>query len=148
VITIPARSSPWRQQALAAANPATATTAARTSQARAGACAGSNARSTMPRSDWLPAEALPPRRLLSKTALVQYTDESCGAIRKVRPVQPAKDSAATPAARRRPVISRYTMKTPGTSLIAVARPTSSPRGQRGWRVPQSSRHNATRKMST
>jgi hypothetical protein len=40
------------------------------------------------------------------------------------------------------------MKTPGTSLIAVASPTSTPRGQRGARAAQSATDIASRTMST
>ena len=55
---------------------------------------------------------------------------------------------AVTAARRRPDSHRYTMNTPGTSLIAVASPTSAPRGQRGDRAAQSAKAIASRTMST
>ncbi len=40
------------------------------------------------------------------------------------------------------------MNTPGTSLIAVASPTSAPRGQRGARAAQSARAIASSTVST
>ncbi len=63
-------------------------------------------------------------------------------------VHTPKVATATPAARRRPVSHRYGMKSPGTSLIAVAMPTRAPRGQRGCSTMQSKMQHAISGMPT
>ena len=74
--------------------------------------------------------------------------ESRGSSSQAPSVQASAATAAVTAARRRPDSHRYTMNTPGTSLIAVASPTSAPRGQRGDRAAQSATAIASSTMST
>ena len=74
--------------------------------------------------------------------------ESPGSSSHAPSVQASAAAAAVTAARRRPDSHRYTMNTPGTSLIAVASPTSAPRGHRGDRAAQSATASASSTVST
>src|SRR4051794_23617661 len=85
---------------------------------------GSRARK--PRSDWLERKDSTPTRLVSHSAEVQNSRVSSGKTMPASRVAPAAVPDATAAARPRLAISRYTMKMPGVSLIAVARPIPTP----------------------
>ena len=148
VIAMPSISRDSRASRPATAKPATATAAAITSHAAPGAWPGRNTLISMPRSDWLDVPALDPSRPGSKITLVQYVTESRGSSSQAPSVQAAAVISAASAVRRRPESQRYTMKTPGTSLIAAARPTRTPRGQRGARAAQSATAIANSTMST
>ena len=68
---MPSISRPCRTSRRTTANPATATTAATVTHTAPGAWPGRNARSSMPRSDWLDVPELDPSRPGLNTALVQ-----------------------------------------------------------------------------
>ena len=68
---IPSISRPCRTSRRTTAKPATATTAATAIHTAPGAWPGRNARSSMPRSDWLDVPELDPSRPVAKIALVQ-----------------------------------------------------------------------------
>jgi hypothetical protein len=78
----------------------------------------------------------------------QRAFESAGISALPAKERTANVAVATMAARRRPLSHRYGMKTPGTSLIAVAAPTSRPRGQRSGFWEQSKKHIAIKTMPT
>jgi hypothetical protein len=113
--------------AAARRKPTTATIAARTIHS---AVLDEPERSNHPWSDWLLAKEASPTRSVRKTTSVQKRRERSGR-RSAAPSQaPAAVATATKAGRHRLVTTQYTMKIPGVTFTAVARPTSVPRGRR------------------
>src|SRR5262245_58302936 len=76
------------------------------------------------------------------TVLVQYFTEPAGFSANPIAVNPTNDPTAVTAARRSPRSRKNRTKAIGVSLTAAARPTSTPLGQRGRDVRQSSATNA------
>ncbi|KNX38999.1 hypothetical protein VV01_20690 [Luteipulveratus halotolerans] len=142
-------SSPRSCARRATQNPATA---AMTASSSHGALLSMPSRISTPRIDWLDVPSLGPSRAGSCSAPPQNANDACGSSTSALSVTVAAVTMLVIAARHCLDTMKWTMNTPGVSLIAVASPTSTPWGTRSssrcrGRI-RSSRHASTRNALT
>ena len=129
-VTTAIASSPRRCASTARTRPAPVTSRAATTHNTVAPVVSPKVRSATPRNDWFATNAGPvaaaTRDESRNSACSQKALDSRGATTQPARAITTKVPAATAAARKRRVSSRYTTKIPGTSLQAAATPMPTP----------------------